>query len=290
MSVATRYIPAIEQSIVNFMSELDSPVWFKEVLSYYLFPGGKRLRPSISIAIAEDLGADTNSCAKAAISLELIHASSLIHDDLPALDNDDYRRGRESCHKKYGEANAILAGDALMMLAFKSISSAGLMPKHDAKIHGILAEAGFHICVGQVLDMLPEKGGATDIDIVNRKKTAALFEASFALGASCAGLEGASFAKFTKLGLEFGRGFQILNDFEDHIPDISGRPAGSDSANQKVTVLTRPFNERDPLLKELLNSLEDSINEVKGMLPDNSHLISLISPFVERLSANIKAK
>jgi geranylgeranyl diphosphate synthase type II len=270
------------------MSELDTPSWFREVLSYYLFPGGKRLRPSISMALCEDLGGNLESCARASISLELIHASSLIHDDLPALDNDDYRRGRESCHKRFGEANAILAGDALMMLAFKTISTAGLISTHDADIHRIISDAGFSICVGQVLDMLPEKGAAAEIDIVNRKKTAALFEASFVLGAICAGAGSKAKETFTELGLQFGRAFQLLNDFEDHIPTASGRPTKSDSANSKVTILTRPAAESSLLITELMESIDASMLKARPILPENSALLALIGPFVERLRVYAK--
>lgn len=280
------FVQLIDDELRCFMSKLDTPEWFREVLSYYLFPGGKRLRPSISLSLCKDLGGDLNLCVKAAIGLELIHASSLIHDDLPALDNDDYRRGRLSCHKKYGEANAILAGDALMMAAVKAISHAGLMPVHDAKLQLELAKAGFDICIGQVLDMLPDKGGAHQIDIVNRKKTAALFQAAFAFGAISSGVSDDKLEEFRELGLAFGRAFQLLNDYEDKIPSVSGRPVGSDAANNKITLLTITDPGSKDVITDTVVSVDAAIANVSKYLPEKGQLALLISPFIERLKGH----
>ncbi len=273
----------IDQAIQDFISRLDSPEDFKSALSYYLFPGGKRLRPNIAVAVCEDLKGDVAKCINASVALELLHASSLIHDDLPALDNDDFRRGRPSCHKEFGEARAILAGDALMMLTFSAISDSALSPDHDSSIHKIVASAGFEICVGQVLDMNEIKGAASEIDIVNRRKTAALFEASFLMGGVIGNALKPTIQALSAIGRHFGRGFQLLNDFQDWLPTASGRPNSSDAVNKKVTILTRPREEAQPVVSQIIEDIDLATERLKEVMPSDARIFNLIGPFIAEL-------
>ena len=194
-----------------------------KAMRYSVFSGGKRIRPIIvleayracdrreSRAKSRDGGKNKDALA-AACAVEFIHTYSLIHDDLPSMDNDDFRRGKPSCHKKFGEANAILAGDALLTLAF-NILAAGLEPKAAVKAIKELSEAaGTHGMVGgQALDIAKYK----NIAIVNRLKTAKLFEAAAKIGAISAGASEKKIRAMSGYGMNLGMAFQIADDIVD---------------------------------------------------------------------------
>jgi geranylgeranyl diphosphate synthase type II len=196
------------------------PATLHEAMRYSLLAGGKRIRPILAIATAEALGAVTQAILPVAASLELIHTYSLIHDDLPAMDNDDYRRGKPTNHKVYGEAMAILAGDALLTLAFSLCSRPDLTPHLDAarqvQIVQELAIGAGHLGMvgGQVLDVQAEN---QDIDLaalrtIHAHKTGMLIRAAVRIGAILGGATAVQLERLTGYAEDVGLAFQIADD------------------------------------------------------------------------------
>jgi geranylgeranyl diphosphate synthase, type II len=221
------------------------PTSVHEAMRYSLFAGGKRVRPILSIAAAEALGATTSGLLPLAGSLELIHTYSLIHDDLPAMDDDDFRRGQPTCHKVYGEAIAILAGDGLLNLAFEVLSDprrTKAVPANRliAIIKEISAASGVLGMVGgQVVDMESE-GREIDfptLEYIHTHKTGALIRASLRVGAIYAKASEKRFKSLTRYGELVGLAFQIVDDILDITGkrEEIGKDVGSDLKKGKRT-------------------------------------------------------
>lgn len=214
-------------------------------MRYSLFAGGKRLRPILLLAAAETCGVKSDAFVKVACALEMIHTYSLIHDDLPAMDNDDYRRGKLTNHKVYGEGIAVLAGDALLTYAFETMLSAdGIEPSVLLCVaREIAAAAGPQGMVGgQVID-LESEGKCVPLDMLqtmHRAKTGALFRAAVRGGAILAGASEAELAALTTYAEKFGLAFQITDDILDVVgtAEAIGKPVGSDEKNHKSTYVT----------------------------------------------------
>ena len=226
-------------------NEKTFPPTVHEAMRYSLFAGGKRVRPIMAIAAAEALGAKTTDLLPIASSLELIHTYSLIHDDLPAMDNDDLRRGRPTCHKVYGEAIAILAGDGLLNLAFEVLSD----PRRTRAIPAsrlititreIAAASGvFGMIGGQVVDIQSE-GREIDfptLEYIHTHKTGALIRSSVRAGALYARAGKRQFAALTRYGEMVGLAFQIADDILDITgkQEEIGKDVGSDIKKGKKT-------------------------------------------------------
>jgi geranylgeranyl diphosphate synthase type II len=207
-----------------------------------VFAGGKRIRPILCLETARIFAADVTPALHPACAIEFIHTYSLIHDDLPALDNDDLRRGKPTCHKKFGEANAILAGDALLTLAFQTISAAPVEAERGiAMVKEIAAAAGTvkGMVGGQVADLEAEgkRVAPKMLEFIHRSKTAALIRASVTAGALCAGANAEDVARLRKFGENIGWAFQVTDDILD-VEESSaalGKTAGKDVAQQKAT-------------------------------------------------------
>ncbi|MBU7317274.1 polyprenyl synthetase family protein [Paenibacillus oleatilyticus] len=221
------------------------PVPLRESMMYSLMAGGKRLRPILVLAAAESLGGSPEAAVPAALAVEMIHTYSLIHDDLPAMDNDDFRRGKPTNHKVYGEAMAILAGDALLTHAFYSVVQS-------AKKHNIPADRVIDIVEelarlsgapgmvgGQAADMLGEQGVTKleELEYIHLHKTSDLIVFSLKAGGRIAGGTEAQLAALERFGTCIGLAFQIQDDVLDLIGDESklGKPVQSDVKQQKVT-------------------------------------------------------
>jgi len=224
-------------------AESQDPSIIHRAMRYSLFAGGKRIRPLLAMAAAEAVSDHAERIEDAACALELIHTYSLIHDDLPALDNDDLRRGRPTCHKVFGDAMAILAGDALLTLAFEALSK---LPDVDAerrtRLVGELATASGTVggmIGGQVNDLEGEGKTPTAplLDSIHRAKTGALLRASVRMGAiyACAG--DTELAALTCFGEHIGLAFQIVDDVLDveQPSEALGKTAGKDARQQKIT-------------------------------------------------------
>lgn len=232
----------IERDLETLFSRASIVEPLRAALHHSVFPKGKRLRPLFALALCEDLGGNTKKFSSAAIALELVHCASLIHDDLPALDNDDERRGRPTCHKAFGEATAVLAGDFLVPWAIESISNSELPVGVRMDLVKALSAAFLDLCNGQQLDILPpEKRGS--LEEIHRLKTGALFAAALKFGAIAAQSNWEVAATAAELGGRIGLFFQISDDLLDRFGDSEqrGRSGSSDEKNQKHTFAKEGF-------------------------------------------------
>lgn len=200
-----------------------------EALEYVLLGGGKRLRALLALALEDDLPKDASSRRKAlssAVAIEALHAASLVHDDLPALDNDDMRRGRPSCHRAFGEATAILAGDALIGSALHHVASdEALCTDTRARLGVVLSKVWLDLCVGQQLDLSQtEAATADERALMIRLKTGVLFGSAVACGAICGGVTDAALERYFNWGVRVGECFQALDDLDDGERPESDRP------------------------------------------------------------------
>jgi len=225
-------------------SEEAVPVNLHRAMRYSVLAPGKRLRPTLVIAGAEAVGGTATTVLDAACALELIHAYSLIHDDLPAMDDDDYRRGRLTNHKVFGEAMAILAGDALLTLAFRLVAdNAARMsdPRMIARVVADVADAAGTdgMVGGQVIDIESEGKdvGPDTLEYIHRHKTAALIRVSLTAGATLAGGRAEQVDTIRKAGESLGLAFQIVDDILDVEGSLAelGKTAGSDERKKKAT-------------------------------------------------------
>lgn len=208
-------------------------------MQYAVMNGGKRVRPALVYATAQALGAPLELADPAAIAVELIHCYSLVHDDLPCMDDDDLRRGQPTCHKAFDEATALLAGDTLQALAFLVLSISPLDPARISAQIGALSRASVDMAVGQALDTQAE-GKSLDLpalERVHRHKTGALIRASVGMGAIAAGADADTCAALDIYADRLGLAFQVHDDVLDVIGDTLkiGKRAGADIARDKST-------------------------------------------------------
>ena len=219
----------------------DCPDNLLAAIAHSLLAPGKRLRPLLVLMAAEACGCHRGAAMPAACAVEMIHTYSLIHDDLPAMDDDDMRRGRPSCHAKFGEATAILAGDALLALAFEVLARDVQPAETAAQCCRVLAHAaGAAALVGGQADDLEAEfagGGIEQLEAIHRRKTGALFRASLQLGGLSAGASHEQLAALDTYGRNLGLAFQIVDDLLDFRGDESalGKRAGKDSGRGKLT-------------------------------------------------------
>ena len=222
--------------------ETTLPETIHRAMRYSLFAGGKRIRPILCIEAARTIADDVSGIMAAACSLELIHTYSLIHDDLPALDNDDYRRGKLTNHKVFGDAMAILAGDSLLTLAFQVLAQLEAPDYTKARLIGELAVASGTVggmIGGQVADIEGENKTPTAelLESIHRAKTGALLRASLRMGATAAGASESQYEALSKYGEHVGLAFQIVDDILDveESSESLGKTAGKDAAQHKIT-------------------------------------------------------
>lgn len=228
------YAKITDQKLDELLSDPTIPALLRESMAYSVFSGGKRLRPALCMAACEFCGGTAEDALLPACAVELIHTYSLIHDDLPAVDNDDMRRGKPSSHIAFGEANAILAGDGLQALAFAVLAEcpAFLAQKH-------IARGAFEMVMGQSLDCNTE-GEASLLDTLQDYKTGALFRAAVGAGSACANACTEEAVALLDFASAYGMLFQITDDILDFegSTDTLGKSVGKDAAAGKVTYVT----------------------------------------------------
>ncbi|HHW17929.1 MAG TPA: polyprenyl synthetase family protein [Firmicutes bacterium] len=257
---------ALEETVKDYPCEISE---LKEVMDYSLW-GGKRLRGVTLLSIYEGLGGSKEQALPFALGLEMIHAYSLVHDDLPCMDNDEYRRGRLTCHKRFGEAMALLCGDALLTLAFEVMLSArGVDPRCVTQAaRSIARAAGIGGMVGgQVLDLQLEgkKSGKESVTRMYRLKTGALFQASAEAGAMLWGAPREVVESVSRWGCDFGYAYQIIDDLED------SRKAGKEETKDtlvKESSIEEVFKEAGQALQESLgaiSALGESVWFLRGL-------------------------
>jgi len=218
------------------------PATIHKAMRYSLFAGGKRLRPILCLAAAEACGGRAAQALPLACAVECIHTYSLIHDDLPAMDNDDYRRGRLTCHKVFGEGIAILAGDALLTLAFEIAAGCRGWPRysHQAIIRELARAAGSQqLIAGQVADLEGEgrRLSPRQLRFIHERKTSALLCCAIRLGGMSANCSAAQLRALTDFGYHVGLAFQVIDDILDvtQTSEHLGKTAGKDTRAQKAT-------------------------------------------------------
>lgn len=213
-----RYIDLVDEKLKQALPPLtQSPIELHTAMYYAVFPGGKRFRPILALSACESCGGDIESALGAAAALELIHSYSLVHDDLPALDNDDVRRGNPSIHKRFGEAIAILTGDALLTLAFELLSDARPPKTALDLIREISTAAGTYGMIGGQVEDLETREDLTlpKLDHINAQKTGKLIRASALAGAIVAGVDKETRHRIQRYGEYIGLAFQSVDDMQD---------------------------------------------------------------------------
>ncbi len=263
------------------------PSKIHQAMRYSVFAGGKRLRPCLAIAAFEALGGSGDAILPAACAIELIHTYSLIHDDLPAMDNDDLRRGKPTNHKVFGEAMAILAGDALLTFAFELAARtaefgafyAACTPQiitRIARSAGTLGMIG-----GQVLDLEGEqkRPDIAEIDTIHHLKTAKLIALPMAIGALLAGCRDDHVDRIEQAGLKLGLAFQIVDDVLDVVGGDAqfGKPVGSDQERHKSTYPAAIGLERS---RQIADNLIHEVQVALAALPGNWAVLVALAEFV----------
>ena len=244
-----QYIALTEENLKrynDYKEENEPQKRLIDAMNYSLEAGGKRVRPALVYGFCEALGGDLESAAAPAAAIEMIHTCSLIHDDLPAMDNDDLRRGKPSCHKQFDEATAILAGDALTVLPFEIIAdSPDLSADQKVLMISVLANSIGRdgMMGGQMIDLLNEdRDDVTEDELRNmyRCKTGQLLAVSCVMGVICADAGNETLRAAAEYGLRLGLAFQIIDDILDITADEAelGKPIGSDEELNKTTFVT----------------------------------------------------
>ena len=234
---------AVNAALNRFLPrETARPATIHKAMRYSLFAGGKRMRPALCLAAAEACGGREADALPPACAVECIHTYSLIHDDLPAMDNDDYRRGKLTNHKVFGEGIAVLAGDALLTQAFEIAAQCRTWPRYshrDIVLEIARASGSLQLIAGQVADLEGEgtKISASQLKYIHERKTSALLCCSVRLGGMSANCTPAQLAALTDFGRHVGLAFQIIDDILDvtQTSEQLGKTAGKDTAAQKAT-------------------------------------------------------
>ena len=260
----------------------DRPCRLHEAMRYSMFAGGKRLRPGLAKAAFDMFGGKGDKIWLATSALEMLHTFSLIHDDLPCVDNDDYRRGKLTSHKKFGEATAVMAGDALCIHAFEMMGKTG-----NAKAIEVLAHLlGTYGMIGGEMTDIECEGKTVDLEIVDYihyHKTAALIEASLLVGAMLAEASEKDMEIIRNYGRSIGLAFQIVDDILDIVSTTEelGKDAGSDVENGKATYPSIVGLEKS---RERARELyEESIKALDGLTCDTSILRSIAAYIITRV-------
>ena len=258
-----------------------------ESMEYSLMAGGKRLRPILVMAAADAVGARGTDFVQAACGIEMIHTYSLIHDDLPAMDNDDYRRGKLTNHKVFGEALAILAGDALLTQAFEVILRQQGVPAQvllEVLREMSIAAGPNGMVGGQVIDMLSEgkRISMEELRKMHMGKTGALFRAAIRSGAILGGASEAKLAALTTYADCFGLAFQITDDILDVVGDeaVIGKPVGSDERNEKSTYVT--LTSLEEAKKLAADTVQQALDALEVFGDEAKFLRDLVKMLLER--------
>ncbi|MHC8516933.1 polyprenyl synthetase family protein [Sporosarcina sp. ITBMC105] len=280
----TKHIPMIDEQLQQLLTGGYSPISLRESMLYSVKAGGKRIRPLLVLAVLEDFGVQSADALKVASAVELIHTYSLIHDDLPCMDDDDYRRGQLTNHKVFGEATAVLAGDALQTAAFNALASLEHTSAEKAlALVRLLAEASGAkgMVGGQILDMEGEKASLSleQLEEVHLHKTGALLSFCIEAGAILAGANENQIAQLQSYARNIGLAFQIKDDILDVTATTEqlGKPANSDTDSEKSTYpsLLGLEGARLQLEKYHTNAIE-----CLSFLPSNKSYLALFADYI----------
>ena len=284
-----RICGVVEQQLGQHFREKVPQSRLLDAMSYSLMAGGKRIRPVLLLKFCEEAGGDAEKALPLACAVEMLHTYSLIHDDLPVMDNDDLRRGKPTCHKVYGECTATLAGDALQTAAFEVLLSADLAPESVIAAGRYFAKAAgaAGMCGGQELDTSEYlTRDAAGLTLINDLKTGALIRAACVIGVIAAGKNAGDgqLQAAENYGIHLARAFQIRDDVLDVVSnaDTLGKPAGSDAANNKATYASVYGLDR---CRDLIaEETKLAISAVTGKFEDWSFFAGLAESLEERKS------
>lgn len=285
MEQLERYRVMVEDYLKTHLSQKPAYGSLIEAMNYSLLAGGKRLRPVLTLAVCEMCGGKAEQVLPFACGVEMVHTYSLIHDDLPCMDDDDLRRGKPTSHKVFGEAMAVLAGDALLTGAFESLSQAELPPERVVQAVQCLAScAGCAGMVGgQVLDMDGEGHALSrqELETLQSLKTGALIQAAAELGCIGAGGSQAQRQAVAHYAQCLGRAFQIQDDILDVVStsEALGKPVGSDVANDKSTFVGLLGLEE---CRALVQQLTQEAVEALAMFPNRECLVTIAQQMAQR--------
>ncbi len=278
------YPARVDEQLEQILATQDAPEPLKSALHYSIFNGGKRIRPALVYMAAACFSDDLSAADPVAAAVEMIHAYSLVHDDLPAMDDDDLRRGKPTCHIAFDEATAILAGDALQALAFETIVKA---PEPAPEIRLLLtqqlaeASGAEGMVAGQMIDLNGENTrlSADELEQMHLKKTGALIKASLLMGATLAGANQDAAEKLARFGHHLGLAFQVRDDLLDETGEthLMGKQQGSDSASDKTTFVS-VFGLMGA--EEELQKLQKACHEALAGLPQQADQLHALTDFV----------
>ena len=281
-------LAAVEAALGRWV-RADAPAGLGEAMRYAVLDGGKRLRPLLVLAAAEAVGGNADAALRGACAVELIHAYSLVHDDMPCMDNDILRRGKPTVHVRFGQAQALLAGDALQALAFELLTPEGsdIPDRVQACLCRLLARAAGHegMAGGQAIDLASVGHALTEDELrrMHRLKTGALLQGSVLMGAACGAPSAAAQEALTRYGAALGLAFQVVDDILDVTADSAtlGKTAGKDAANDKPTYVALMGLEPSRAYARAL--LEESLAALDASgLPDTRALAALARMVVVR--------
>ncbi len=288
----TKRASDIETRIKGFLPEqYEYQKTIIDAMSYSVLAGGKRLRPMLMEASYQMFGGEGEELDAFMAAIEMIHTYSLVHDDLPAMDNDLYRRGKKTTHAVYGEAMGVLAGDALLNFAFETVADAMVRSAGDmrvAKAFAVLAKkAGIYGMIGgQVVDVESEKKGQqidrNCLDFIYRLKTGALIEASLMIGAILAGASDEDVSLMEEAGTKLGLAFQIQDDILDVTSslEVLGKPIGSDERNEKATYVA--FEGLEKAGAEVERLSREAVTILDGFKREHTFLRELFMYLIHR--------
>ncbi|EHR73610.1 geranylgeranyl pyrophosphate synthase [Burkholderiales bacterium JOSHI_001] len=278
----------VEGALERWVPE-DTPAGLGVAMRYGVLDGGKRLRPLLVMAACEAVHGDPAAALRAAVAVELIHAYSLVHDDMPCMDNDVLRRGKPTVHVKFGEAQAMLAGDAMQALAFEVLTpdDGAMPPAMQARLCALLARAAGHsgMAGGQAID-LASIGKALDegaLRDMHRRKTGALLQASVLMGAACGPVDAPAWKALSDYGAALGLAFQVVDDILDVTQEsvTLGKTAGKDQDANKPTYVSVLGLERARAQAHALREQAQAALAASG-LPGCAHLAVLADRVVDR--------
>ena len=288
----TKRASDIETRIKGFLPEqYEYQKTIVDAMSYSVLAGGKRLRPMLMEASYQMFGGAGEALDAFMAAIEMIHTYSLVHDDLPAMDNDLYRRGKKTTHAVYGEAMGVLAGDALLNFAFETVADAVVRSASDMRVtkaFAVLAKkAGIYGMIGgQVVDVESEKKGQQIdrdcLDFIYRLKTGALIEASLMIGAILAGASEEEVLLMEEAGTKLGLAFQIQDDILDVTSslEVLGKPIGSDARNEKATYVA--FEGLEKAGEEVERLTREAVAILDGFKREHTFLRELFMYLIHR--------
>ncbi|MCE4536228.1 polyprenyl synthetase family protein [Pelomonas sp. P7] len=286
----------VDTSLAAFEAALDdlvpanAPAGLGDAMRYAVLGGGKRLRPLLVLASCAAVGGDSFAAMRAACAVELIHAYSLVHDDMPCMDDDVMRRGKPTTHVQFGEAQAMLAGDAMQALAFEVLTpDSGIAPALQARLCALLARSAGHdgMAGGQAIDLasIGKRLDEATLRDMHRRKTGVLLQASVMMGAACGATSTQAAQALSSYGAALGLAFQVVDDILDVTQDsqVLGKTAGKDQdANKPTYVSVLGLAPARALAQELRAEAKAAL--AASGLADVSHLSLLADSVVERVN------